>query len=362
MFTNLNLFIPEELLLPDSNPDLLRLDKVEIHSDTDDSSITEFTTLTVLSNSESISELTTDNDRATPQLFKPLLATLYDQVTRLLTEDVYQLKSLINYTLDDSDDKSFFNVLKNYNNHMVNDLASIFELRLTRCYINVYDYAKSNFKNDMLANLESVTISETIESKLATKKITKYIQGKKVSTTSFDNGKDFPFSPRSHETVVFQLTDGTNLILNQVQQLSLFRLIWAIEAIRKVKYSLVHYATVVLFMDNVNTQIRHLYTPLYSTTFNLDSLEIFNQSPEFKDRLQTATLIIHHHINANSKEPGNYYTSVYAIIINEYDGDNILSVRSILLSNHTYDYYNQFFMYQFAFLPWGENKNKMDLI
>jgi hypothetical protein len=161
----------------------------------------------------------------------------------------------------------------------------------------------------------------------------------------FEVSRENPFG----STIVQRLETGPLKSLAHVQQISLFRLIWAVESIQKVKYAITEEDTTIIFLDNIEFQIRHLYYPLYATRFNHNQLAIFDNSPQFKDRIKTIPFKIQHLYSASTTDIGSQYESTYSFDEPEQDGVDI--------SRKVFNYDYHFLMYNFAFLP----ENKMEI-
>ena len=325
-FENLNLFIAEEVIPLDVHPDIIKLEQLEVTQP--DNSILKFSTITVI-NDPSAYDITIEGGEVTPLMFKPLLERLYDQVITLLSDKRYGLIELFKPSILMEKYLPFVVDLKQKKQHLVSNLSSNLRLEINRIYSNIFDYLKLENQNDMLSNVNNILLREE-------------------ATHNPDYG---PLVKNPFENRIAQrLETGPLKSLTNVQQISLFRLIWAVESIQKVKYAITEEDTTIIFLDNIEFQIRHLYYPLYATRFNHNQLAIFDNSPQFKDRVQTIPFNIQHLYSATTiTDVGSQYESTYSF--GELDGDGIV------ISKKTFNFDYHLFMYNFAFLP----ENKMEI-
>jgi hypothetical protein len=325
-FENLNLFIAEEVIPLNANPDIIKLEELEVNQPND--SILKFKTITVINDPSSYDELTREGGRTIPWVFKPLLERLYDQIITLLGDQRYGLTELFKLATDVKNFLPFVDGLKQKKQRIVSDLASNLRLEITRLYSNVFEYLKLGNQNDMLSNVGNITLREEA-----------------VYRPDFEGSRENPLGSK----IISRLETGHLKSLTPIQQISLFRLIWAVESILKVKYAIMEEDTTIIFLDNIEFQIRHLYYPLYATRFNHNQLAIFDNSPQFKDRTETIPFKIEHLYSGNITDIESQYVSSYSFRETEKD--------VVVISRKTFNYDYHLLMYNFAFLP----ENKMEI-
>jgi hypothetical protein len=176
----------------------------------------------------------------------------------------------------------------------------------------------------------------------------------------------FIFEGHSSTSVLYKLANGQNF--NNFQKLSLLRLIWAVESINKIKYSIVYNKTTVIFLDNLDFQVRMSLTPIYATKFNVDTLVLFDQAPEFTERLKTFGFFINLRYEV-TQEDGEFSAS-YKITRRDLNNTNTIEdyddeedyyydiTITTLLARNRYSFTNQYELYQTLFLPLIKNQDE----
>lgn len=326
LFPNLNLFLYDQVIPVGHEPINLRLDEVEAQQA--NGSVLKFKTVTILPE-DNFYHRTIDK---VPKDCISLLEALYNQILELVSQQRHELHALF---VDTERPGDFVREFTRFAPNLVEHVYSSFQFYVVRKYENTFANARSKTPNNILENVVKISLASY--------------------TTSVLPGKDLS------DLIVASSLQASNekkaINLNQVQQLSLFRLIWAVEAVNKIKYALIHREKTVVFLDNAEFQIRQLYVPLYATRFNLDTLSIFDQSPELQLRLQQYPLTIMH-MYWNEFDLRSEYFSAYML------GTKSLIASKIVLSKIRYTFYEQYRLYKFAFLPLasdGDEHNAMNV-
>lgn len=301
LFSNLNLFIRDEVIPINNNNVALKADIIELPETN-----VSFTKIEIIPNRSRYNIASHKLDpRLVPNPFIPLLAKLHQQVYDLLTQDVYKLNKVLTPAF--KKDKFLFDIQR-----LSATTVSYISLNMRQDYDNVFEYAQNQqSNNNLFKNLvhfsidpENITdkevdipivelqpVYQTVNKKtIATNKMQPVVKGYK------SHAIDVTRSQAEEYAISFDLKTHIIDIENDLTiQLSLLRMIWAIESINKIKSSILYRTPSVIFLDNLDFQTRMLLTPYYFTKLNLDSLALYNQSPIFNEMLKNDSFNIHRH-------------------------------------------------------------------
>jgi hypothetical protein len=266
-FPNLNLFLKEEVIPKDLEPVFFSADVIAIND-------VEFTLLTIVPDSETFLELTND-DETVPDPFVPLLTKCYEQVVSLLTEDRYGLTQFFEYKhgqLDEDRTKALqrsqnsIRAIEAHSSSFITNLRSVFELSITKQYQNLADYNQQSISNvtDLFANMISCNLT-----------VYNGVGDAPLKRGYTDNFVSFDALTYSENASLSQ-----KMTLTPIQHLSFYRLMWAVDAIQKIKYSVISHYTTAIILDNIDLQNRMLVRTYMNSHFNGSSLSVFDVSPQ----------------------------------------------------------------------------------
>jgi hypothetical protein len=267
----LNLFLSEELVLNGiTSSNLVKLDEIEIEKQ--DGGSVSFRT--AIFNAPGVKihwseDISLDRKRSTSSYTK-IMEPIYDQLINLLIDPKFELNQLVQLGSETPTLSQLKQVLSEwkYDNTFNLDVSS--SLLVSRLYDNLAQYSNSNEKVNPESQLQHVSFYSS------------YHKGKEKVDVQLHL-----VNPTIHKkSLLERLDDRTLLNLNSNQIVSLYRLIWAVQTINKIRYSINTKSPVVIYLDNMELQMAHLKTGLHATKLNLDLLSAYQISPNFDNFVQ----------------------------------------------------------------------------